>query len=397
MPPPLRNIRVVDLTEALAGPYCTMILGDLGAEVVKIERPGVGDQSRRWGARLPDGESAYFASTNRNKRSLTLNIQHAEARPILDRLLSPADVFICNIPRVESLRKLGLDPEGLTAQYPRLIYASITGYGRTGPDAGRSGYDLVAQGEAGLMSVTGTAESAPIRFPIPLADMTTGMYTALAILAAIIARGQTGRGQVIDHSLLESQTAWQTVMAGDYFATGKPPEPFGNAHPGIVPYQVFRTADQSIVVAVGSDKLWGAFCELLGLPAEVCEDPRFRDNPARLRHRAEAVSLIEARLMEHPASHWLALLRQADIPSGPINSVPEALSNPHYTARGNVMEMRGGTGEAIRMLASPLRLTDTGVSYRLPPPRLGEHTDTLLGELGFGPADLSALRRSGTI
>src|SRR6188474_2854515 len=292
----LANLRVVELTEALAGPYCAMMLGDLGADVIKIERPVMGDQSRRWGARLPGGESAYFCATNRNKRSVTLDIRAAAGREALYRLLVTADVLLCNIPREESLRRAGLDAETVRGQFPRLIYASITGYGRTGPNAGRSGYDLVAQGEAGLMSVTGTEESAPIRFPIPIADMTTGLYTAISILAALRVRDQTGQGQVLDMSLLESQAAYLTVLAGDYFATGKAPRPIGNTHPGIVPYQVFRTADKDIILAVGSDRQWAALGGVLGLDTAVINDPRYATNVGRLEHRAEVVELVQSRL-----------------------------------------------------------------------------------------------------
>jgi crotonobetainyl-CoA:carnitine CoA-transferase CaiB-like acyl-CoA transferase len=393
----LADVRVVDLTEALAGPYCTMLLADLGADVVKVERPGAGDQSRLWGARLPGGESAYFCAANRNKRSLTLNIQAEAGRAALYRLLDTADVFVCNIPRADSLRRAGLDPETVRARFPRLIYASITGYGRSGPNAGRSGYDLVAQGEAGLMSVTGTAESAPLRYPVPLADMTTGLYASIGILAALRVREQTGQGQLVDLSLLESQAAYLTVLAGDFFATGHAPGPIGNTHPGIVPYQVFSTADKDVVIAVGSDRHWRQFCEVLGLGPEVRDDPRYSSNPARLKHRAEVVGLVQARLRELPSAELLPRLRAAEIPCGPINSVPEALANDHYLARGNVVELAHPTAGPVRSLGNPVRLADSPPSYRLPPPRLGEHTDALLSELGYTPEAIAALRAAGTL
>jgi crotonobetainyl-CoA:carnitine CoA-transferase CaiB-like acyl-CoA transferase len=393
----LADVRVVDLTEALAGPYCTMLLADLGADVVKVERPGAGDQSRLWGARLPGGESAYFCAANRNKRSLTLNIQAEAGRAALYRLLDTADVFVCNIPRADSLRRAGLDPETVRARFPRLIYASITGYGRSGPNAGRSGYDLVAQGEAGLMSVTGTAESAPLRYPVPLADMTTGLYASIGILAALRVREQTGQGQLVDLSLLESQAAYLTVLAGDFFATGHAPGPIGNTHPGIVPYQVFSTADKDVVIAVGSDRHWRQFCEVLGLGPEVRDDPRYSSNPARLKHRAEVVGLVQARLRELPSAELLPRLRAAEIPCGPINSVPEALADDHYLARGNVVELAHPTAGPVRSLGNPVRLADSPPSYRLPPPRLGEHTDALLSELGYTPEAIAALRAAGTL
>jgi crotonobetainyl-CoA:carnitine CoA-transferase CaiB-like acyl-CoA transferase len=394
---PFANLRVVDLTEALAGPYCSMLLGDLGADVIKIERPGSGDQSRRWGARLPSGESAYFCATNRNKRSLSLNIRSQAGQHLMRQLLATADIFMCNIPRDESLRRAGLDAPSLRAAFPRLIYASITGYGRSGPNAGRSGYDLVAQGEAGLMSVTGTAETGPIRFPIPMADMTTGLYTLIGVLAALRVRDQTGQGQVVDESLIESQTAYLTVIAGDYFATGQPPRPIGNTHPGIVPYQVFHTADKDVIIAVGSDRQWAQLCEALGLGPEVRDDTRFATNPARLAHRALVVDLLQNRLSAAPSAELLARLQAAEIPCGPINAVPDSLSDPHYLARGNIVEQQHPTAGLIRSLANPVRLSDTPAAYRLPPPRLGEHTHIILEELGYSAAQIESLRQAGDV
>jgi len=384
--PPLTGLRIIDLTEALAGPYCTMMLGDLGADVIKIERPGVGDQSRKWGVKRADGSSAYFCSTNRNKRSVALDLKQPAAQDVMSRLLAAADVLVCNVPRLDSLKRLGLHPDDVRAAHPRLIYCAISGYGHSGPNAGLGGYDLVAQGEAGLMSVTGTAESVPMRYPIPLADMTCGMYSALAILTAIIVREKTGQGQFIDMSLVESQAAWATIIAGDYFANGKPPKPIGNDHPSIVPYQVFQSADKPIIVAVGTDKLWASFCELLGLAPDVRDDPRFIDNPARVAHRQSLIPILQSQILQHPADHWIELFRAAEIPCGPINTVPDLLGDRHYLARGNLVPFGG-----LTTLANPMKLAGTPPSYRLPPPNLGEHSREVLASLGYTPEEIASI------
>ncbi|OQY18834.1 MAG: hypothetical protein B6I34_10235 [Anaerolineaceae bacterium 4572_32.1] len=261
----LTGTRVLDLTQALAGPYCTMLLGDLGADVLKVERPGKGDQSRGWGPPYLKGESAYFLSVNRNKRGLTLNLKSPEAQTIMHKLVSGADVFIVNQPRLVSLQKMGIDYDTLRALNPGLVYCSITGYGMTGPYAGRPGYDVVIQGQAGLMSITGETEGGPIRYPIPIADVTTGIYSALAILAALLARERSGEGQFIDSTLLESQVAWLTNVGGSYFATDQRPPRLGNAHPSIVPYQPFKARDKYIIVGVGTERLWERFCRALNI------------------------------------------------------------------------------------------------------------------------------------
>lgn len=393
----LDGIRVIEIAEALAGPYAAMLLGDLGADVLKIERPGTGDQARQWGARLPGEESAYFASVNRNKRSLTLNFTKEEGRALLQSLLVNADVLIINIPREESLDRAGLSWEALHRRHPRLIVASITGYGRSGPYAGRSGYDLVAQGEAGLMALTGTPETVPMRYPIPLADLTSGMYTTIGVLAALRARDASGQGQLVDTSLLESQASYLTTLAGDFFATGQAPKPLGNAHPGIAPYQVYRAADKDVIIAVGSDKQWAQFCDVLGLGAVVRDDARFASNPARLAHRDELNALIEPCVGALQSDDLLARLREAEIPSGPINGPADLLGHEQFVARDNIVTLKHPAAGDVRSLANPVRLSDSPAEYRLPPPRLGEHTGEVLRDLGVAPQTLLELRHRGVV
>jgi len=395
--PILDDILIVDLTQALAGPYCTMLLGDMGAEVIKIEQPGTGDQSRGWGPPFVRGESTYFLSVNRNKKSLTLNLKSDEGREILHRLIVRADVFIHNMPRQSSQRKTGVDAETLMRLNPRLIYVSISGYGTTGPYAERPGYDLIAQGESGLMSITGDPEGEPMRYPIPLADMTTGVYAALGVVGALLNRRRTGQGQVLDLSLLESQTAWLAILASAYLNAGKEPQRLGNLHPNIVPYQVFRAKDKYIIVAVGTQRLWERFCQAVGLADTVMNDPRFATNADRLAHRQELVELLQNILSEKEADYWLEALRQAQIPSGPINSVPEALTHPQLLERGFIVELEHPLAGLVKSLGNPIHFSHTPVSYRLPPPTLGEHNEPILRELGFTSEEIHHFSETGVI
>ena len=392
----LDDILVIDLTQALAGPYCTMLLGDMGAEVIKVEQPGDGDQSRGWGPPFVAGESTYFLSVNRNKQSLTLNLKSEAGRDIMRRLAARADVFIHNMPRQSSQRETGVDVTSLLALNPRLVHVSISGYGVGGPYAERPGYDLIAQGESGLMSLTGEPGGEPMRYPIPLADMTTGMYAALGILGALLARQRTGRGQALDLSLLESQSAWLGILAGAYLNAGEAPQRLGNVHPNIVPYQVFRASDKYIIVAVGTQRLWVRFCEALGADA-LLNDPRFATNADRLAHRAELIPLLQAILEQKEAAHWLEAFRAAQIPSGPINSVPETLSHPQIVERGFIVELEHPLAGLVKSLGNPVRFGDTPVSFRRPPPALGEHTAGILAGLGFTVEEIEGFKAQGVI
>ena len=393
----LDNIRVVDLTQALAGPYCTMMLGDLGAEVIKVERPPDGDQSRGWGPPFLGSESAYFLSANRNKRGMTLDLKKPAAIEVMHRLIERADVFVTNLPREASRRENGVDWETLHALNPRLIYCSITGYGMTGPYAERGGYDVIAQGESGLMSLTGEVDGDPIRYPIPIADVTTGIYSAFAIVAALLARERTGDGQFLDMALLDSQISWLTIVAGNYFATGQRPPRLGNAHPTIVPYQPFRARDKHFIVGVGSERLWHKFCAVLGMTDTLANDPRFATNSDRLAHRQELVTLLEEVFVREDADFWVARFEEADIPCGPINFVDEALAHPQTLHRGVIVELEHPLIGTVRSLGNPMHFSHTPITYRLPPPMLGQHTDEILQELGYDEAEVRKLKESGTV
>ncbi|HXW00518.1 MAG TPA: CoA transferase [Anaerolineae bacterium] len=392
----LENIRVVDLTQALAGPYCTMLLGDMGADVIKIETPGAGDQSRGWGPPFIEGESAYFLSINRNKRSLTLDIKSAEGQAILHKLMATADIFVCNIPKESSRRRAGVDVETLQALNPRLIYCQISGYGSTGPYAERPGYDLIAQGEAGLMSVTGEPEGEPVRYPIPIADITTGLYSTIGILAALFNREKTGQGQVLDMTLMESQSAWLTMLASSLLNGGQAPQRLGNTHPNIVPYQVFKTQDKYIILTVGTEKLWHAFCDALGLE-QLKNDPRFAINADRNRNRGELIPLLDELFAGHPADYWLDRLKDTGIPNGPINTIADTLAHPQHRARHFIVELQHPLVGVVKSMGNPVNLSATPISYRLAPPLLGQHTQEVLAQLGYGETAIASLHQKDIV
>jgi len=393
----LEGVRVVDLSQALAGPYCTMLLGDLGADVIKVERPKIGDMSRGWGPPFLDGESAYFLCTNRNKRGMTLNLATEKGQEIIHRLLGRADIFVTSLHKIESLQRFCLDYETVHRLSPRLIYCSITGYGHTGLMAGRGGYDVVAQGEAGLMSLTGEPEGGPMRYPVPLADLTTGVYSAVGILAALLVRERTGNGQCLDMALLDSQASWLTNVAGAYFATRKRPQRLGNVHPNIVPYQPLRAKDKYIIVAVGSERLWERFCHLLGVEKTIMSDPRFATNKERIEHREELIPLLQEIIRSQEADYWLERFTEADIPCGPINFVDQTLTDPQLLARGMVVELEHPLIGMVRSVGNPVHLSQTPVSYRRPPPLLGEHNVEILSSLGHSREEIRALEAEGVI
>ena len=398
MLPVLDGLRVLELTEALAGPYCAMLLGDLGAEVIKIERPGVGDQSRAWGPPFVGSESAYFLATNRNKRSLTLNYNDVAGLDILHRLIATADVVIFNNPSLASLARRDIDPETLGGKYPRLVYCAITGYGFNGPKAGLPGYDIIAQAEAGVWSFTGNPDTEPVRYPVAIADITCGVYATIGILAALFVRERTGRGQFLDTALFDSQLTWLANIGSNYLNAKQPPQRWGNAHPSIVPYQVFRGGDsRHFVIAIGTEALWARFTRVLGAEETLGRDPRFTTNALRIEHRGELIPVVQQLLDHRPAGDWLVRLAQAQIPAAAIQTVGEALTDPQTLARGLIVEIDHPAIGVARSIANPVRLSATPPLYRLPPPTLGEHTTAILRELGCSPEEIAAARGKSAI
>jgi crotonobetainyl-CoA:carnitine CoA-transferase CaiB-like acyl-CoA transferase len=372
------------MTEALAGPYCAMMLGDLGADVIKIERPGIGDQSRKWGPPFVGTESAYFLSVNRNKRSIELDVKTPADVALLHRLIQRSDVFITNIPRMDSLHRAGIDPETLHGINPRLVYAAISGYGHTGPKAKRPGYDIIAQGEAGLMALTGPVDGEASRFPTPMADITAGIYTVIGILAALYDRDRPGakgvEKQFIDVALVDAQTTWLANIGGSFLATGQRPERLGNIHPTITPYQPVRARDKMMIVAVGTERLWARLCAVLGIAETLQTDPRFADNPSRNAHRAELIAQLEQVLMTRDAADWVEELVANGIPAGPINFPDDTLSDTHIRARDMIVELDHPALGLVRSIGNPIHMAHDGPTYRRHPPLLGEHNDEIRRE-----------------
>ena len=383
----LSGIRVLDLSRVMSGPYCTALLADLGAEVIKIETPGSGDDSRNFGPFVGEA-SVYFALLNRTKKSVTLNLKEPRARAILARLAAKCDVVVENF-RPGVAARLECDAPRLRAINPRLVYAAISGYGHTGPKAGRGGYDIIAQGESGLMALTGGADDGPIRFPTPMSDITAGIYTVIGILTALLARAQSGIGQFIDVSLVDAQTTWLANIAGSYFATGRRPKKIGNLHPTITPYQPVRTKDKTILIAVGTESLWQRLCKVLGVEETLMRDPRFISNPQRNEHRQQLIPLLEAILATRTADEWLADFVAHEIPAGPINFPDETLNDEHLKARGMVVELEHPLAGLVRSIGNPIHLSETPPTYRRYPPRLGEHNAEIAEWLAAVPAPIN--------
>ncbi|WP_329142584.1 CoA transferase [Streptomyces sp. NBC_01456] len=394
-PAALAGIRVLDLSRILSGPMATMVLADLGADVVKVEDTKDGDDTRQWGPPFQGDEAAYFLSTNRNKRGVSVDLKTGQGREFVLRLADRADVVVENF-RPGTADRLGLGYRTLSARNPRLVYASISGYGQTGPWAARPGYDAIAQAQSGMMSITGEPGGPPMRPGVATADIGAGMWATIGILAALEARRSTGLGQHLDVSLLDGQLAWLTYVAGGYFATGAAPGPHGSAHPTIVPYQALATGDGYLMVAAGNDKLFRSLAAVLG-SASLAADPRFATNPDRVRNREQLIPLLEAELARHSNAEWAQLLEAAGVPCAPINTVEEALTSPQATARDMVTALDHSTAGRLRTVGSPLKLSGTPTRIRTAPPVLGQHTDEVLTETGYSPAEIAELHAAGAV
>ncbi|MBU2602330.1 MAG: CoA transferase [Actinobacteria bacterium] len=391
----LEGIRVLDLSRVLAGPLCAMMLADLGADVIKVERPGGGDETREWGPPWAGTESAYYLCVNRNKRSVTVDMKSDEGRALVRRLAADADILVENF-KTGTLDRMGLGYEALKAENPGLIYCSITGFGQTGPDADQPGYDFAIQGRGGVMSITGEIDGPPMKVGLAIVDVTAAMNAAIAILAALESRHRTGVGQSIDISLLDSQVAWLINRASNYLVGGATPKRYGNAHPNIVPYETFRGSDKWFNVAVGNDSQFRRFTQLIDAP-ELASEPRFATNPMRVENRGELIATLAGYLERRPADEWLALFHREKIPAGPINSIPEVFEDPQVIAREMMVEMQHPTAGTIKLVGSPLKMSETPAAYYRHPPLLGEHTDEVLAELGYDESEVAALRASGTV
>lgn len=392
----LEGVRVLDLTRVLAGPYCTMMLGDLGADVIKVEEPNRGDDTRQWGPPFTkSGMSAYFISANRNKRSLTLDLKKPEGLGILRELVKQSDILVENF-KVGTLEKHGLSYEGLKKIRPDLIYCTITGYGYTGPSKGKPGYDFISQAQGGLMSITGSADGEPVRVGIAIVDIQAGLNACNATLAALFARERQKTGQRIDISLLDTQVGMLTYAASNYLVSGKPAERYGNAHPNIVPYQSFLANDGYFAFAAGNDLQWDRFCKEIGRK-DLADDERFNTNPNRVKNRSELIELLDELFMSKTVGDWLNICEKATVPAAPINDIEHVFQDPQVLAREMITKVEID-GDPVSMLASPLKIPSRPTSIRYPPPKLGQHSQEILGELlGYSTEQVESFREKKII
>ena len=402
---PLTGVRIFDLTRILAGPTCTQLLGDLGADVIKVEKPGVGDDTRTWGppyVKDPDGkdtnESAYYLSANRNKRSVTIDLQTPKGIALAKKLIAKSDILIENF-KVGSLSKLGLGYEDLKTEFPRLVYCSVTGFGQTGPYASRAGYDFLAQGLGGIMSITGDPDGEPMKVGVGIADVMTGMYASTAILAALRHRDATGEGQHIDTCLLDTQVSWLINEGTNYLVSGKIPVKLGNEHPNIVPYKVFATSNGHVILAVGNNRQFDDWCTVANAD-ELKSDPRYASNPLRIANRETLYDIMPVFMKRKTTEEWLVELGELKVPCSPVNNIEQVFEDPHVKYRGMRIEMdhpTAGSGK-VPLIGNPVKMSSTPPQYRLAPPTLGQHSDEVLRELlGFDEKQIQKLKNEKTI
>ncbi|MGB7910729.1 MAG: CaiB/BaiF CoA-transferase family protein [Desulfobaccales bacterium] len=394
---PLSDIKVLDLSRVLAGPYCSMMLGDLGAEVIKVELPQAGDDTRHWGPPEAGGEAAYYLCLNRNKRSLTVNMKTAPGREIIRKLALRSDVLIENY-KVGTLQKMGLGYQDLRRENPRLIYCSITGFGQNGPYKDKPGYDFMIQGMGGIMSFTGEPDGPPMKVGVAIVDITAGLFATSAILAALRHRDLTGEGQYLDIALLDATLAWLANVGSNYLVSGELPRRYGNGHPNIVPYEPFQAADGVyFALAVGNDRQWRDFCSLAGLEP-LAQDPRFATNPQRVLNREELIPIIAAKMLEKTSGEWLQQLDHLKIPCGPINTLDKVFADPQVKEREMVVEVPHPTAGMVKLVASPMKFSRTPCQIQRHPPLLGEHTaEVLCTLLGYTQEEIDALRQEGVV
>ncbi len=387
---PLDGVKVVDLTKAVAGPYAAMMLGDLGADVIKVEPPETGDEARQWGPPFLDNESSYFLSVNRNKRSIGVNLKSEDGRSILFKLIERADVFLENFKPGTTIR-LKIDYGTFRRINPRLLYCSISGFGQDGPYVDRPGYDIVAFAMGGIMSITGEAGRPPVKMGVPVADIGAGMFAAYGIVAALLERQKSGRGQHIDVSLLDSQVSWLTYQAGYYFATGKNPERLGSAHSTIAPYQAFKAKDGYFMLAIGNDEQWKDFCDALDLE-ELKVRPQLRTNPARVRNRIKLERLLQRIFIKKKVENWLSILEKAGVPSGPVNTISDVFRDPQVLHRKMLQKINHPKIGSINVVGIPVKFSATPGAILRAPPMLAEHTEEILTELGYTGQQVKELR-----